>query len=99
MDYCALATARSIQIAQEIAVHFDHLKQSHVIGELKIKISGCINARGHHRVGHIGILSLNRAEVKNYQITLGGDAAETAAVGDRAAQGLLSWAFYPQLTD
>ena len=82
-----LATARSIPIAQEIAVHFDHLKQSHDIGELKIKISGCINACSHHHVGHIGILGLDRAGAENYQITLGGDATKTATVGDRAGPG------------
>ncbi len=87
MDYCALATARSIPIAQEIATRFDDLKREHDIGELKIKISGCINACGHHHVGHIGILGLDRAGVENYQITLGGDATETAAIGERAGPG------------
>ncbi|WP_299376820.1 nitrite/sulfite reductase [uncultured Tateyamaria sp.] len=87
MDYCALATARSIPIAQEIATAFDDLKREHEIGALKIKISGCINACGHHHVGHIGILGLDRAGVENYQITLGGDHTETAAVGDRVGPG------------
>ncbi|AKS45838.1 sulfite reductase (NADPH) hemoprotein beta-component [Octadecabacter temperatus] len=87
MDYCALATARSIPIAQQIATRFDELKLEHDIGELKIKISGCINACGHHHVGHIGILGLDRAGVENYQITLGGDHTETAAVGERAGPG------------
>ncbi|WP_299145155.1 nitrite/sulfite reductase [uncultured Tateyamaria sp.] len=87
MDYCALATARSIPIAQEIATAFDDLKREHEIGNLKIKISGCINACGHHHVGHIGILGLDRAGVENYQITLGGDHTETAAVGDRVGPG------------
>ena len=87
MDYCALATARSIPIAQDIATRFDDLKLEHDIGELKIKISGCINACGHHHVGHIGILGLDRAGVENYQITLGGDHTETAAVGERAGPG------------
>ena len=87
MDYCALATARSIPIAQEIATRFDELKLEHEIGELKIKISGCINACGHHHVGHIGILGLDRAGVENYQVTLGGDATETAAIGERAGPG------------
>ncbi|MEO0946267.1 MAG: nitrite/sulfite reductase, partial [Pseudomonadota bacterium] len=63
MDYCALATARSIPIAQEIATRFDELKLEHEVGPLKIKISGCINACGHHHVGHIGILGLDRAGV------------------------------------
>ena len=87
MDYCALATARSIPIAQDIATHFDALKLEHDIGPLKIKISGCINACGHHHVGHIGILGLDRAGVENYQITLGGDGTETPAIGERAGPG------------
>ena len=87
MDYCALATARSIPVAQNIALRFDALKLEHDIGPLKLKISGCINACGHHHVGHIGILGLDRAGVENYQITLGGDATETAAIGDRAGPG------------
>ena len=87
MDYCALATARSIPVAQQIATRFDELKLEHEIGDLKIKISGCINACGHHHVGHIGILGLDRAGVENYQITLGGDASDTAAIGERAGPG------------
>ncbi|HCE70761.1 MAG TPA: sulfite reductase, partial [Ruegeria sp.] len=87
MDYCALATARSIPVAQEIATRFEELKLEHEIGALKIKISGCINACGHHHVGHIGILGLDRAGVENYQITLGGDATETAAIGERTGPG------------
>ena len=87
MDYCALATARSIPIAQQIATRFDELKLEHEIGGLKIKISGCINACGHHHVAHIGILGLDRAGVESYQITLGGDHTETAAIGERAGPG------------
>jgi sulfite reductase (NADPH) hemoprotein beta-component len=87
MDYCALATARSIPIAQEIATRFDEMKLEHEIGPLKIKISGCINACGHHHVCHIGTLGLDRAGVENYQITLGGDHTETAAIGERAGPG------------
>ena len=87
MDYCALATARSIPIAQEIARHFREIGLEHEIGPLKIKISGCINACGHHHVGHIGILGLDRAGVENYQITLGGDGTETAAIGDKTGPG------------
>ena len=63
------------------------MKLEHEIGELKIKISGCINACGHHHVGHIGILGLDRAGVESYQITIGGDGTETAAVGERAGPG------------
>ncbi|MBS0124361.1 nitrite/sulfite reductase [Thetidibacter halocola] len=87
MDYCALATARSIPVAQQIATRFDELKLEHEIGALRIKISGCINACGHHHVGHIGILGLDRAGVETYQITLGGDHTETAALGDRTGPG------------
>ena len=87
MDYCALATARSIPIAQEIATRFDALDLEHEIGPLKIKISGCINACGHHHVGHIGILGLDRAGVENYQITLGGDGTETATIGEKTGPG------------
>lgn len=87
MDYCALATARSIPVAQKIAQRFDELKLEHDIGQLKIKISGCINACGHHHVGHIGILGLDRAGVENYQITLGGDGTETTVIGERSGPG------------
>ncbi|WP_283177818.1 nitrite/sulfite reductase [Gemmobacter sp. 24YEA27] len=87
MDYCALATARSIPVAQEIAMRFKELDLEHEIGPLKIKISGCINACGHHHVGHIGILGLDRAGVENYQITLGGSGAEDAAIGDKTGPG------------
>jgi len=87
MDYCALATARSIPIAQQIATRFDALKLEHDIGALKIKISGCINACGHHHVGHIGILGLDRAGVENYQITLGGDGTQNATIGKSAGPG------------
>ena len=87
MDYCALATARAIPVAQELATHFEALKLEHEIGPLKIKISGCINACGHHHVGHIGILGLDRAGVENYQITLGGDHTEKATIGDKVGPG------------
>jgi sulfite reductase (NADPH) hemoprotein beta-component len=87
MDYCALATARSIPVAQQIALRFDELKIEHDIGPLKIKISGCINACGHHHVGHIGILGLDRAGVENYQITLGGDGGPDTVIGERAGPG------------
>ena len=97
MDYCALATARSIPIAQEIATRFDELKLEHDIGPLKIKISGCINACGHHHVGHIGILGLDRAGVENYQITLGGDGTETAAIGERAGPGFSAEEIVPAI--
>ncbi|WP_299030770.1 nitrite/sulfite reductase [uncultured Sulfitobacter sp.] len=97
MDYCALATARSIPIAQEIAIRFDELKLEHEVGPLKIKISGCINACGHHHVGHIGILGLDRAGVESYQITLGGDGTEDAAIGERAGPGFSAGEIIPAI--
>ncbi|MBC9247733.1 nitrite/sulfite reductase [Paracoccus sp. 11-3] len=87
MDYCALATARSIPIAQEIAEHFRDEGLEQEIGNLNIRISGCINACGHHHLGHIGILGLDRAGVENYQITLGGDAYDIPTIGQRAGAG------------
>jgi len=66
---------------------FEDLKIQQDIGPLKIKISGCINACGHHHVGHIGILGLDKAGVESYQITLGGDGSETASIGERAGPG------------
>ncbi len=87
MDYCALATARSIPVAQGIARRFDALKLEHDIGPLRIKISGCINACGHHHVAHIGILGLDRAGVETYQITLGGEATAQTTIGRRAGPG------------
>ena len=97
MDYCSLATARSIPIAQEIAQRFDALRIEHEIGPIKIKISGCINACGHHHVGHIGILGLDRAGVETYQVTLGGDHTETAALGERMGPGFSAEALLPAL--
>ena len=87
MDYCTLATARSIPVAKGIAKRVEALGNEREIGDLKIKISGCVNACGHHHVGHIGILGLDRAGVENYQITLGGDGTETAALGERTGPG------------
>jgi len=81
LDFCALANARSIPIAQEITHRFAAPERQKEIGDLKIKISGCINACGHHHVGHIGILGVEKKGGELYQITLGGDATEHAAVG------------------
>jgi sulfite reductase (NADPH) hemoprotein beta-component len=81
LDYCSLANARSIPVAQRITRRFEDLRRLHDIGELKIKISGCINACGHHHVGHIGILGVDKKGEEFYQITLGGDATENAALG------------------
>ena len=87
LDYCALATARSIPIAQDLSRRFGRGERARAIGQFTIKISGCINACGHHHVGHVGILGLEKAGVENYQITLGGDHTETAAIGERAGPG------------
>jgi sulfite reductase (NADPH) hemoprotein beta-component len=81
LDYCALANARAIPIAQEIAERFAEPDKAEAIGELKIKISGCINACGHHHVGHIGILGVDKKGEEFYQLTLGGSGAEDAEVG------------------
>ena len=90
LDYCALANARSIPVAQRISERFrDHARQKD-IGELKIKISGCINACGHHHVGHIGILGVEKKGEEFYQLTLGGSGDETAAVGEIIGPGFSS---------
>ena len=82
MDYCALATARSIPISQKISQSFKKYNEQKNIGDLKIKISGCINACGHHHVGNIGILGLDKNGEESYQITLGGSATENASIGE-----------------
>jgi len=80
LDYCNLANARSINIAQAISERFADIERQHTIGELKINISGCINACGHHHVGHIGILGVDKKGTEYYQISLGGAADESAAL-------------------
>jgi len=80
LDYCALANARSIPLSQKIAKRFDDLGRLEDIGELKLKISGCINACGHHHAGHIGILGVDRKGTENYQILLGGSAEEDTSL-------------------
>ena len=87
LDFCALATARSIPIAQQIAIQVKTRRQEQDIGPLKIKISGCINACGHHHVGHIGILGLEKSGRESYQITLGGDGSQQACLGERTGPG------------
>ncbi len=87
LDYCDLANARSIPIAQDIAQRFENLDRQHQIGELKIKISGCINACGHHHAGHIGILGVDKKGVEYYQLQLGGSGAEDASIGDIMGPG------------
>ncbi len=79
LDYCSLANARSIPIAQEICERFDDYKRLMDIGPLKVKISGCINSCGHHHAGHIGILGVDRRGEENYQLLLGGSGAEDAS--------------------
>ena len=87
LDYCDLANARSIPIAQRIALKFADLDRQHEIGELKIKISGCINACGHHHAGHIGILGVDKKGVEFYQLQLGGSGAEDASIGEIMGPG------------
>jgi sulfite reductase (NADPH) hemoprotein beta-component len=81
LDYCALATARSIPISQAISRKFADLNRQEEIGPIKINISGCINACGHHHVGHIGILGLDKKGEEFYQITLGGSSGDSASIG------------------
>ncbi|TIL64924.1 nitrite/sulfite reductase [Mesorhizobium sp.] len=90
LDYCALATARSIPVAQEISRRFASLERQREIGELKLKISGCINACGHHHVGHIGILGVEKKGAELYQVTLGGSADENTSVGEIIGRGFSS---------
>jgi Sulfite reductase, beta subunit (hemoprotein) len=82
LDYCALANARSIPLAQAISARFADPARQQAIGELGIKISGCINACGHHHVGAIGILGVDKKGEEFYQITVGGDPTLTTAIGD-----------------
>jgi sulfite reductase (NADPH) hemoprotein beta-component len=90
MDYCALATARSIPIAQRISERFASQQRQIDIGDLKIKISGCINACGHHHVGHIGILGVDKRGEEIYQVTLGGSADEHTSIGEIVGRGFAS---------
>ncbi len=87
MDFCALATARSIPISHAITERFSDPERQRAIGEMAIKISGCINACGHHHVGHIGILGLEKAGVEFYQLKLGGDSSEDTAIGKVTGPG------------
>jgi len=87
LDYCTLANARSIPVAQQIAKRFASLERQRDIGELKLNISGCINACGHHHVGHIGILGVEKKGAELYQVTLGGSADENASLGDIIGRG------------
>jgi sulfite reductase (NADPH) hemoprotein beta-component len=87
LDYCALANARSIPVAQEISRRFGNPERQAEIGELKIKISGCINACGHHHVGHIGLLGVEKKGAELYQITLGGSGDEHTSIGEIIGRG------------
>ncbi|WP_187969723.1 nitrite/sulfite reductase [Aquibium microcysteis] len=87
LDYCALANARSIPVAQDISRRFASLERQREIGELKLKISGCINACGHHHVGHIGILGVEKKGAELYQITLGGSGDENTSIGEIVGRG------------
>jgi sulfite reductase (NADPH) hemoprotein beta-component len=87
LDYCALANARSISVAQNISNRFASLERQRDIGELKLKISGCINACGHHHVGHIGILGVEKKGAELYQVTLGGSGDENTSVGEIIGRG------------
>ena len=87
LDYCSLANARSIPVAQKIATRFADLGRQRELGELKLKISGCINACGHHHAGHIGILGVDRKGVENYQLSLGGSGAQDVSLGQITGPG------------
>ncbi|HMP46535.1 MAG TPA: nitrite/sulfite reductase, partial [Sphingopyxis sp.] len=87
LDYCSLANARSIPVAQKIATRFADLDRQKELGELKLKISGCINACGHHHAGHIGILGVDRKGTENYQLLLGGSGAEDVSLGTITGPG------------
>lgn len=87
LDYCSLANARSIPVAQKIAARFADLGRQRELGELKLKISGCINACGHHHAGHIGILGVDRKGTENYQLLLGGSGAEDVSLAKITGPG------------
>ena len=87
LDYCSLANARSIPVAQKIATRFANLGRQRELGELKLKISGCINACGHHHAGHIGILGVDRKGTENYQLSLGGSGAEDVSLAKITGPG------------
>lgn len=89
LDFCSLANAGSIPIARQINKKFADMDYLHDIGELKIKISGCMNACGHHHVGHIGILGVDKKGEEYYQLTLGGSAEKDAALGDRLGPAII----------
>ena len=83
LDFCSLANAGSIGVAQDIFDRFDNLDDQHDVGPIKLKMSGCMNGCGHHTVGHIGILGVDKKGEEWYQVTLGGSADTDASLGDR----------------
>jgi sulfite reductase (NADPH) hemoprotein beta-component len=87
LDFCGLATARSIPVAQRLSERLAEIDEPHDLGELTINISGCINSCAHHHVGHIGILGLEKAGAESYQVTLGGSSAEDASLGKIIGRG------------
>ena len=87
LDYCSLANARSIPLAQKISERFASNGKTGELGQLKLKISGCINACGHHHAGHIGILGVDKKGVENYQLSLGGSEAEDVSLGKITGRG------------
>ena len=87
LDYCSLANARSIPVAQKIATRFADQNRQRDLGELKLKISGCINACGHHHAGHIGILGVDKKGTENYQLLLGGSGAEDTSLAKITGPG------------
>jgi sulfite reductase (NADPH) hemoprotein beta-component len=87
LDYCSLANARSIPLAQKISERFADQGRQQELGELKLKISGCINACGHHHAGHIGVLGVDRKGVENYQLLLGGSEGADTSLGQITGPG------------
>ena len=81
LDYCNLANARSIGVAQDLTARFDDLAKLYDVGALHLNISGCINACGHHHVGHIGILGIDKLGIEHYQLMLGGSSGDQASLG------------------
>ena len=88
LDYCSLANAGTLEIYDQIYKHFDDLDYMHELGDISIKISGCMNACGHHHVGDIGILGVDKGGVEWYQLTIGGHAGDTAALGQRLGKAI-----------
>ncbi len=88
LDFCSLANAGSIPIARQINEKFDNMDYLHDVGDIKIKMSGCMNACGHHHVGHIGILGVDKKGVEFYQLTLGGSSENDACLGDRLGKAI-----------